>query len=234
MLGLVILQSEAWSAALQRVSDLMSGVEGNALDAGIALLVMLAGWLVAAVLRRVVGTVLGWLRFDDAVMRLRGGRASGGHSPARVVGWGVYWLILASAAVVALDALGLRVAGSVAERLSAVVPGIVASAVLFAVGSLVAMVAGAVTRRFLETAEIRAARLQGQVVTAVLTAFAALMALEQLGLAAQFVIALGIVAVGAVGLALALAFGLGCRELARDFLVEYLRSLDDERASRPE
>jgi len=43
---------------------------------------------------------------------------------------------------------------------------------------------------------------------------------------------LAIVAVAAVGLALGLAFGLGCRELARDFVVEYLRSLDEEGPER--
>ncbi len=129
--------------------------------------------------------------------------------------------------------LGFNLAASVGDRLNEVVPRIVTSAVLFAVGSLVAMLLGSVTQRFLETAGIRAARLQGQVVSVILIGFAALLALEQLGFAAQFVMALGIVAVAAAGLGLALAFGLGCRELTRDFVVEYLRSLDEERPKRP-
>ena len=37
----------------------------------------------------------------------------------------------------------------------------------------------------------------------------------------------------AVGLALGLAFGLGCRDLARDFVVEYLRSMDEQGPQRP-
>ena len=118
--------------------------------------------------------------------------------------------------------------------MSEVVPRVVAAAVLFTVGSLLAMVLGSVTRRFLESAEIRAARLQGQVVSAVLTGFAALVALDQLGFAAQFVMAIGVVVLAALGIGLALAFGLGCRDLARDFVVEYLRSLEDERPKRPE
>ena len=55
---------------------------------------------------------------------------------------------------------------------------------------------------------------------------------EQLGFAVQFVMAIGVVMAAAAGLALALAFGLGCRELARDFLVEYLRTLEDDRSRR--
>ena len=53
------------------------------------------------------------------------------------------------------------------------------------------------------------------------------------GFAAQFVMALGVVAVATAGLGLALAFGLGCRELARDFLVEYLRALEDSEPRPP-
>ena len=135
--------------------------------------------------------------------------------------------------LLALDTLGFDLAASVAERLADVVPRIVTSAVLFAVGVLLAMLFGSITRRFLEAADLRAAQPLGQVVTAVLVGFAALLALEQLGFAAQFVMAVGEVAVAAAGLGLALAFGLGCRDLARDFVVEYLRSLDDEGTQRP-
>ncbi|MBK7369215.1 MAG: hypothetical protein IPJ04_15330 [Candidatus Eisenbacteria bacterium] len=103
---------------------------------------------------------------------------------------------------------------------------------LFALGTLGAIVVGAVTQRFLESAEVRAAAIFGRVVGAVLTGFAMLLALEQLGFAAQFVMAIGVVAASATGLGLALAFGLGCRELARDFLVEYLRSLEEEPPKR--
>jgi hypothetical protein len=95
------------------------------------------------------------------------------------------------------------------------------------------MVFGNVTQRFFETAGMRGGRLRGQAVTVVLTAFAVLIALDQLGFAAQFVMAIGLIAVGAVALAAALAFGLGCRDLARDFVVEYLRSLDERGPQRP-
>lgn len=234
MMRAAVVLVDPWSSVLGRLGDLGRGLESGALNLALVLVIMLAGWLVAAIVSRLVIALLRALKFDHAMGRVFGARGAGGHEPARLAGWAVYWLTLASAAVVALDALGLHVGDSVSGRLATVLPGIVTSAVLFAVGSLIALLAGAITRRILETAHVRAARFQGQVVAAVLTAFAALLALEQVGFAAQFVIWVGIVAVAAAGLALALAFGLGCRELARDFLVEYLRSLDDERVSRPE
>ena len=155
------------------------------------------------------------------------------HEPAGLASWAIYWTIVVLTLMLALDTLGFSMGPSVTLRLGEVLPRIVASGTLLAIGVLLAMLLGALTRRFFETAGLRGGRLRGQVVTAVLTGFAVLVALEQLGFAAQFVMAIGLVALGSVGLALGLAFGLGCRDLARDFVVEYLRSLDERGPQRP-
>jgi Na+/melibiose symporter-like transporter len=113
-------------------------------------------------------------------------------------------------------------------------PRLVAAAVLLAVGMMVAMLLAAMTRRFVESAGIKGARFRGQIVGIVVVVFTVLLALEQLGLAAQFVFALVLVVLAGIALALGLAFGLGCRDLARDFVLEYLRSLEDEGPRRPD
>jgi hypothetical protein len=233
MLIAVIPGAEPWSSVLTRLADLGRASGQGAFNLLVAVVVVLVGWAVAALLARVLRGVLRALRFDDGVRRVLGAHATTRHEPVGVAAWVVYWLVMAGAAMVALEVLGFSLATSVAARLGEVVPRIVTSAVLFAVGSLVAMLIGGITRRFLESADIRAARLQGQVVSAVLTGFAALLALEQLGFAAQFVMGIGIVGVAAAGLGLALAFGLGCRDLARDFVVEYLRSIESDDPKRP-
>lgn len=233
MWTMLVLQADAWTTLLARLEVLARGAGQGAVAFVAALVVLLAGWGLGAVSARIVRGLLRALRFDEGVRRLLGLRDTVRHEPTAVAVWAVYWLVIAGAATLALETLGFSLATSVADRLGEVVPRIVAAAVIFTVGALVALLAGGVTRRFLESAEIRAARFQGQVVAAVLTGFSALLALEQLGFAAQFVMAVGVVAVAAAGLGSALAFGLGCRDLARDFLVEYVRSLDDEQAKPP-
>lgn len=224
---------EPWSGLLTRLGELGRAVGRGSLNALVALIIVLLGWAVAELMAGLVRMILRALRFDDGVRRVLGARATMHHPPTRVAGWAVYWLIIAGAATLALDVLGFKLASSVAERLGDVIPRIVTSTVLFGIGVLIAMLIGAVTQRFLESAEVRAARLQGRVVSVVLTGFASLLALEQLGFAAQFVMGVGLVMVAAAGLGLALAFGLGCRDLARDFLVEYLRSIEDVGPKRP-
>jgi hypothetical protein len=232
--NLILIQAEPWTSLVNRLTDLANGAGQSALYVAVAGIVLLLGWAVAALLSRLVRVALRLLRFDAGVRRVLGTRATLRHDPIGVAAWAVYWAVMAGAVLLALETLGFSLGASVAERLSDVVPRIVTAALLFAIGSLLAGVVGGVTRRFLNSAGVRSAKLQGQIVTAVLTGFAALLALEQLGFAAQFIMALGVVAVATAGLGLALAFGLGCRDLARDFLVEYLRSLEDEGPKRPQ
>jgi len=233
MLIPIVLQTQPLSGLVERLRTLGRDAGTGALDVVIAVAVVCLAWAVAALVARLLRGTLRAFRFNDGMRRLVGARAAERHEPAAVAAWAAYWLILAAGALLALELMGFNLAASVGDRLGQAVPAIVASAVLFVGGVLVALFVGAVTRRFLESAGLRAAKLIGQVVGAVLIGFSALLALEQLGFAAQFVMAVGVTATAAVGLGLALAFGLGCRDLARDFLVEYLRSLDDEGPKRP-
>src|SRR5262245_19097758 len=189
--------------------------------------VMAAGVLVATLAGGVLQASLRWARFDDGVRQLLGAAGSPRFEPTRLVAVTVRVLVLIVAGVVAFKLLGVPLAASVGARLGEVVPRIVTSALLLAIGSLIALAAGAIVSRLLDRTGVRPARFQGQVITFALTGFSVLLALDQLGFAAQFVMALGVVAAATAVLGLALAFGLGCRELARDFLVEYLRAQED-------
>src|SRR5262245_61271915 len=226
MATMPILESQAWDNLVSRVGTLFSSTETGLANVALAFLVALVGWAVATAVGALTRVILRALRFNDGVRSLTGG-GTFQHEPAAMAAWAVYWLILVAALILALDTMGFTIGTAVTDRLADVLPRI------FVSGLLLARLMGSVIRRFFESAGIGGGRLRGQVVTAVLTGFAVLVALEQLGFAAQFVMAVGLVALGAVGIALGLAFGLGCRDLARDFIVEYLRSLEQTGPRRP-
>jgi hypothetical protein len=232
MATMPILESQAWDNLVTRVSSLFTSTETGVTNVALALLVALVGWGVATALAALTRVLLRALRFNDGMRSLSGG-GTFQHEPAAMAAWAVYWAVLVVALILALDTMGFTIGTAVMDRLADVLPRVVVSGVLLALGVLLARLLGSVIRRFFESAGIGGGRLRGQVVTAVLTGFAVLVALEQLGFAAQFVMAVGLVALGAVGIALGLAFGLGCRDLARDFIVEYLRSLDQTGPRRP-
>jgi hypothetical protein len=216
-----------------RAALLLSEAGHGALVCLLAIAVLAFGWALARLLGAVTLALLRFLRFNQGVRGLLG-TAFGidGPEPAKIASLTVFWAVLGLAAVLGADALGLGLGTSVAERLRDVLPRVVAAAIELVAGIALAMGLGEFTRRLFEGAGAKHGLLRGQVVAGVLGGFAVLVALEQLGLAAEFIVALGITATATLGLGLALAFGLGCRDLARDFVVEYLRSLD-ERPSTP-
>ncbi|HKQ57166.1 MAG TPA: hypothetical protein VJY35_04795 [Candidatus Eisenbacteria bacterium] len=232
MIANVILQSQTWDLLVERVRGLLTVGGQVVVDWLLALVVVLIGWVLARLLEIFTLYLLRALRFNQGVRGLLG-PAEPAHEPAAFASWAVRWTVVVLTALLALDVLGLNVTTGVSDRLVDTLPRVVTATIMLAAGLVLAWVLGGVAHRLFEGAGLRGARVRGQVVTAVLSGFAVLLALEQLGFAAQFVMALGVTAVGACGLAVGLAFGLGCRDLARDFVVEYLRSLDEDNRQRP-
>jgi len=234
MIATFILQSQTWELLVERVRGLLSMGGQVIVDWLLALMVVVVGWVIARLLELITLYLLRALRFNQGVRGLLG--ATGGepaHEPAAFASWSVRWTVVVVTVLLALDVLGLNVTSGVGDRLVEAVPRVVTATIMLTAGLVLAWILGGVTHRLFEGAGLRGSRVRGQVVTAVLSGFAVLLALEQLGFAAQFVMALGITAVAAVGIAVGLAVGLGCRDLARDFVVEYLRSLDEDKGQRP-
>ena len=227
MMIAMVLQQSALSGFVDRVGTMVSGFQGGALDVLLAIAIVVAAWALALIVSGLVRRILGWVRFSERMPSWSGGRA--GLDSGALVAWAVRWLILAMGLILACDVLGFELSTSLTQRLSEVLPRVLAATLLLVMGVTAAMLLGTVTERFFASAGLTGARLRGQIVTGLLTLFAVLLSLEQLGFAAQFAMAVGLILMGAAGVAVALAFGLGCRDLARDFVVEYLKSLDEEK-----
>jgi small-conductance mechanosensitive channel len=228
-----ILQASLWEHATATGERTLEFARRAGVIVLVAAALIVGAWLAAAIAAAVSRALLRLVHFDEGVQRLIGEPGAIRLQPSRAVTAAVRGSVWLLVALFGSELLGLTLASSVGARLEEVVPRIITSAVLLGMGTLLALTLGAMLRHLLDRAGVRAARFQGQVATLTLMVFSILLALDQLGFAAQFVMALGVIAVGAAGLGLALAFGLGCRELARDFLVEYLRALEDSEPRPP-
>jgi hypothetical protein len=213
---------------LQLQDTLVSVISGVVLVLAAGVIAFL-GWLLATLLARAAQFVLSRTGVDASAQKL----ATPGEPrrpelyPSRIVGFALFWTVFLSAVIVALRVVGLDLAPSIAARMQDVVPRVLTSAVVLILGIPLAIAASRILNALLAPSGLRPNRIRSQAVTALLIGFVVLIALEQLGLAAQLVIAIGITVVAAAGLALALAFGLGCRDLARDLIIEYLRASEE-------
>lgn len=187
-----------------------------------ALVVVLTGWVAGLVLRGILRRVLKGGAFDAWVDRtglaFLLGRSGWPIPSSTFLAGVVYWGVLAMAAMLSLTAFEMPLLDRMATEFFLFLPRLGVALLMLGLGL---MLSGFLSRAALVAsvnAEFPVPRVVAGAVRLLVIMLSAAMALEQVGIATTMVgVAFGI-AFGGVMLALALAFGFGGRDLARDLL----------------
>ena len=203
----------------------------------VMLVIVVVGLLVAYVLKTVLRAVLHVTKLDrlsEEAGASRFLRMAALPSMTELLSRSLFWVTWCGFILIGISILGVAGLQEQISRLFLLLPAIfVAILVLFL---------GLVTANFLSRAALLAAvnagypspKLLSWSVRFVIWALAISMALEQVGVARQTVIAAFSIVFGAFMLGLAIAFGLGGRELARDFLERNLGDKKTEKHEEPQ
>jgi hypothetical protein len=180
-----------------------------------ALVIVFVGYLLAALIERVTLRLLRRIRLNT--MLERGGvmeavERTGSHmDPTRVAANLVFWFVMFAVLLVAADALGESLSGVFTE-LVGYIPSIIGAIVIIMIGNVLgAFVGGLISA---SVGRWAGGPTLARVARASVIMLAVFMALQELGVATQIVTTAFAILFGAVALALALAFGLGNRDLA--------------------
>jgi len=213
---------------LDRLSAFFSGMPSPLL----ALAVLVAGWLGATALRFIISKLLYLARFDRAGERtglsefLRKGNAR--YSPSRLAGVIAYWIALLAALLAALKVVDAGTYSAFTGKLSEAFPNLVAAILVVVVGSLVASFLSNFVLTIALNASMPNARLLSKSIKYLGVAIVVMVALGQIGLGKSIIDFMFEMLFGAVCLGAALAFGLGCKDMARDSMQRFLRNLKEK------
>lgn len=194
--------------------------------------VVVAGWLIAALARAVVGRGLAWLRVSRLAERTGTAellRKAELPPVERLVASAVFWLLFLGFLLAGLDALGFKTLQAMRSEIGLLVPRLLGGLAILAVGLFLANVVWRVVLLATVNAGWPSARLLSGSVYFLTVTIAAAMALDHVGLARPIVLTAFALVVGAVMLALAVAVGVGSGPLVRRLLEERL-----DRRARPE
>jgi hypothetical protein len=185
--------------------------------------------LVAAAIRRLAGRT----KVDDYVDKSVVGDYKRGMAPRLSVGnllaSVVFWFVLGTGILLALATLQIPLIDSAIAVIVGYLPNVVAAILILVVGVAIAGAVGAFASRL--AGDTTLGRIVGTAVPVVVVAIAISMALVQLQISPPIVIATYVIILGAVGLGLALAFGMGGRAVAADLL---RRAYDRTEESMPQ
>ena len=187
----------------------------------VALIVV--GWALCNIIKRIVVRVLRVCQFDTLA-----DRAGIKQAPSDIIGLLVFWFLFLIAIVTTLETLNLSGATDTLHTIYLYIPKIVAALVTLILGLYFANFLETVTRTSCANAGLHAAASIGRAAYIGTTIFVVAGIFEILDIASEIVIWAFILVFGAVCLALALAFGLGGRDVAGRHLEKWLERKKNE------
>ena len=222
-----------WDIVSELLGKMLSGFGEKLAAFGPNLLAMLliltAGVIVAGAADLLARFVLARLGFDRLAQQwgVNSVLQFGRREPSRVVAAVIAWLVLGVFLLLAVSALDLAVAVELISKAFAYLPNVLVAVLILVIGSLVS----AFLRRSVLIAAVNAGlpsahSLAAAVHVALMVVFVA-MALEHLGVGRQVILISFAILFGGLVLALALAFGLAGRDLARDYLERVVRGREE-------
>jgi hypothetical protein len=137
---------------------------------------------------------------------------------SQIVGRLAFWTVFVIFVFMGVDALGLPTTADLMGQLVGYLPSVIAAGLLILVGVLLGNFLAEATLIATVNAQIQEARFIAGLVRWGIFLFTAAMVLTQLGIAKEIVVAAFSIVFGGVILALAIAVGLGGRNIARDAL----------------
>ena len=214
------LFSEPFLSAYRRISGAFPSLAA-------AFLLLLVGMFTARLARTLVEAALAKIRLDEFTSRAGLNellaRLGLGKSPRAVAAFVVYWFLLVVFVVSAANAVNMPAVSELLEHFAQFLPSLVSAVLTLFGGLLFGRLLSQVLSNAAEANSIRGGSAVAAAAYVAVVAYSALAALEQIGTRPALVVSAAQILIGSLGLALAIAFGLGAKDLASEFLRDVLR-----------
>jgi hypothetical protein len=189
---------------------------------GLALIVLIAGWLVAKMVRFAIARGLRGVNFHVVTQRagIDGFLHDGGigMDTTDILAMLVYWIVILTALLIGFNLLGLTYITELISRVLLFVPKVLVAALILAFGAYFARFVGNSISAYLRNVHMQDADLLGNLARYAILTFVVLIALDQVGIGGDIVRQTFLIVLAGIIFALALAFGLGGREWAAELL----------------
>jgi hypothetical protein len=198
----------------------------------VTLSIVVVGWMIAALLKRLTRAALTRMGFGQLSERQGVAQLLRSAEMPRaevIVASIVFWIVWIGFLLSGVDVLGFAALQGLVDEFALFVPRLLVGLVIVAVGFVVANVAWRATLLAAVNAKVPSPRTLSGIVRGLVLLLTAAMALDQMGVARSIVHTAFAIAFGAVMLGLAIAFGVGGGGVARRILEHWF----PERGGRP-
>jgi len=191
-----------------------------------ALILLFAGWMLAKLARSGLTRLLKALHFDRLTEKsgldVYLTQANLEVSVVSLLGTLIYWLIILVMIVTVANSLGLQMVADLFNRVVFYIPNVIVAILILVFGTILARFINRVVFAWLNNVGFDGALTVSTFSEYAMMIFVFFIAMEQLQIASELLTAAFTIAFGAIGLAFAIAFGLGAKERAGRILDQFL------------
>ncbi|MFH1191167.1 MAG: hypothetical protein V1670_03115 [Candidatus Omnitrophota bacterium] len=221
---------ESWQVVLLEPARMvLAQISQFMVNTLLVIIILLVGWLLSKVIRSVVSKTLKAVKIDELSSRIeldkllgKGGIA---YKLSDLVSGICYWLGLLVTFMVAVNSIGLTVAADLLNQVVLYIPNVIAALFILILGMFVSTLLKNIVQTAASNAGLNQGKLLAQVVETIVIAFAVFVGLEQLQIGIRITELTISILLGSLGLGLALAFGLGCKDIAGKFVADFTEKL---------
>ena len=188
----------------------------------LALLILVVGWMVAKMVRFAIAKGLRAVNFHvlteragmDSFLRDGGIRAD----TTEILAMLFYWLAILASLVIGFNLLGLEYITDLLGRVLWFLPKVMVALLILAFGAYFARFIGNAVQAYCRNVHLQDADILGRIAQYAILAFVVLIALDQVDIGGEIVRQTFLIVLAGLVFALALAFGLGGRDWAAQWL----------------
>jgi len=193
--------------------------------------IIIIGFFIAWILKKFLFRFLKAIQFDRVSERwgLPHILSKGGviYSPADLLSRFFYWVIVLITLILGINALEVAATQNFIAHFFNYLPHLFAAMIILAIGYLIAIFLGQATLIAAVNAQMESAKILSRAVRWFIIILSLTMTLYHLGIAEKVIVAAFSITFGGIVLALAIAFGWGGKELAKNFLEKLSKGRDE-------
>jgi hypothetical protein len=202
-------------------------------NALLVIIILIIGWLISKLIKAVITKILRTIKLDELSDRIELDSllAKGGisYSISELIGVICYWLAILVTFMVAINAIGLTIAADLLNKVVLYIPNVIAAIFILILGMFLAIVLKNIVQTAANNAGLSQSKILSKIVEVIIVVFAIFVALEQLNVGIRITEMTLSIILGCIGLGLALAFGLGCKDIAGRFVNDTIDKLKSKK-----
>ncbi|MCK5574154.1 MAG: hypothetical protein KAJ12_15400 [Bacteroidetes bacterium] len=187
-----------------------------------AVVILIVGWIVAKILRKVVIKLLKVARLNTAAEKagIEGFLTKGGvkFTTVELIGNLFYWFVMFAVILAVFNSLNLTVAAELFNKIVLYIPNVFVAVIVLVFGAMFATFIQGVLGAYLKNVGFGGAETVTSIAKYAIVVFVVFAALEQLKIGGEILVSGFQIAFAAICAALALAFGLGGKDWAAQIL----------------